>query len=403
MREGRRIGGPHFSTRTSWDTSETDWSRKLSEMRREGRTLYDLTLANPTESQFDYPGHLLAPLQDEAGMHYSAEPRGLLAAREAVCRYYRDHRDAPQDGPELGLHPDRIFITSSTSEAYSFLFRLLCDPGDEVLIAQPSYPLFDFLADLDDVRLVPYPLFYDYGWHLDIHALRQRISPRTRAVVVVHPNNPTGHFTSAQDRLALEQTCAELGLALIVDEVFLDYSQVGAQASFTAGEHPALTFVMSGLSKVAGLPQMKLSWICIQGPGLLREAAAARLEVIADTFLSVSTPMQHAMASWLGERGDLQRQIADRLKENLGFLDEALTPVSTLKRLAIEGGWYAILRFPSVRTGEEAAMELLVNYGVVVHAGGFFGLETGGMLVLSLLPPVDSFRRGVASIVAALA
>jgi aspartate/methionine/tyrosine aminotransferase len=391
-----------FSTRTSWDTTESEWAQVLDQRRTQGLPLYDLTIANPTECQFQYNEELLAPLQDWRGLHYTAEPKGLMHAREAICAYYRDHQQRTAPDEALSLDPNHIFLTASTSEAYSFLFRLLCDPGDEVLIAQPSYPLFNFLADLDDVRLVSYPLFYDYGWYLDLHRLRERITPRTRAIVVVHPNNPTGHFTSATDRRALEQLCAEFNLALIVDEVFLDYSHASVEPSFALGEHPALTFVLSGLSKLAGLPQMKLSWICALGPEANLQHAITRLEIIADTFLSVSAPMQHALPVWLEQRHSQQQQIRARVAGNLSCLDRLLAGSDFGERLSIEGGWYAILRMPALTTGEEAALQLLKRFGVVVHPGIFFGLADTGWLVLSLLPPADEFRLSIEQLLAGI-
>ncbi|MBV8524940.1 MAG: pyridoxal phosphate-dependent aminotransferase, partial [Acetobacteraceae bacterium] len=233
-----------FSRRTNWDTTETEWARCIRERRAAGSPVLDLTASNPTRCGLDYEAEaILAALRDPRGLTYEPNPQGLLEAREAVAEYYASHGAM--------VDPDALFLTTSTSEAYSFLFRLLCDPGDEVLIAQPSYPLFDFLSDLDDVRLAPYPIFYDHGWHLDLEALRRAITERTRAVVVVHPNNPTGNYTKAAEREAFEAICAQRGLALIVDEVFLDYSlDPGATArSFATGEHPVLTFVLSGLSK----------------------------------------------------------------------------------------------------------------------------------------------------------
>src|SRR3984885_15993876 len=256
MLEREKPVGLRWSTRTQWDMGETAWASELARLRAAGPPLWALTSSNPTVCGFTYDvASILGPLNDREALRYEPNPRGLLSAREAVSRYYRDH------GAQVD--PEQIFLTSSTSEAYSFLFRLLCDPGDEVLIGQPGYPLFDFLAQLDDVRLLPYPLFYDHGWHLDLAALRQRVTQRTRAIALVHPNNPTGHVTHPQERAAIEEVCCEHGLALIVDEVFLDY-QIGGGGgfqSFAGGPHPAPTFVPSGLSKVAALPQMKAAWI----------------------------------------------------------------------------------------------------------------------------------------------
>src|ERR1700678_2063971 len=279
-----------WSARTQWDMAETPWARELARLRAAGRQLWDLTASNPTACGFAYdPASILGPLNDPEALHYEPNPMGLRPAREAVSRYYRDHG--------ARVDAEQVFLTSSTSEAYSFLFRLLCDPGDEVLIGQPGYPLFDFLARLDDVRLVPYELFYDHGWHLDLEALRRCVTPHTRAIVVVHPNNPTGHFTRRPERAAIEGLCREHGLALIVDEVFLDYGLAGQPRgeSFATGSHEVPTFVLSGLSKVAALPQMKAAWIaCFAGGEDLAEALQ-RLEVISDTFLSMSAPIQCAI------------------------------------------------------------------------------------------------------------
>ena len=314
-----------FSRRTGWDTVETEWAGLLRKRRAAGLPVLDLTASNPTRCRFEYDSEaILGALQSQAVLDYDPNPKGLLRAREAVAGYYAGHGRNTQGA--AAVDPEHIFLTTSTSEAYSYLFRLLCDPGDEVLIAQPSYPLFDFLADLDDVRLVSYPLFYDYGWHLDPAALRERITPRTRAIALVHPNNPTGHYTKAAERAVLEVICAEFGLALIVDEVFLDLSAWAedvTEPSFAeqdGGEaHPVLTFVLSGLSKIAGLPQMKAAWVACFGPQAELGQALGRLEVIADTFLSINAPVQWAMPMWLAGRGMIQEQIRERTRRNLGF------------------------------------------------------------------------------------
>lgn len=389
-----------FSRRTSWNTSESEWSVALADRRARQLPVHDLTVANPTDCGFIYDPHLLDALANPAALRYAADPFGLPTARAAVCDYYRDHQKLIDQNASLDIHPRQVILTASTSEAYSFLFRLLCDPGDEVLIAQPSYPLFDFLADLDDVRLVPYPVFYDHGWHLDLHALRERITDRTRAIVIVHPNNPTGHFTLAQDRQELEQLAVEHKLALIVDEVFLDYSFDKPARGFALGRHPALTFVLSGLSKVAGLPQMKLAWIAAFGPPEILHSALARLEVIADTFLSVGSPVQHALAPWLSARHAMQRQIARRVAENLDFLDRALQLNPAINRLQVEGGWYAVLRVPALASDEATAVRLLRQCGLLVHPGSFFGMQESGLLVISLLPSPATFAIAIEALVA---
>ncbi len=392
MREG---GSKKFawSARTQWDFTETPWARHLARLRAAGAQLWDLTASNPTHCGFAYhAASILAPLQDPVALHYEPNPRGLRPAREAVSQYYSDHGAT--------VDPEHIFLTTSTSEAYSFLLRLLCDPGDEVLIGQPGYPLFDFLARLDDVHLVPYELFYDHGWHLDLQALRRRVNSRTRAIAVVHPNNPTGHFTRKAERAAIEGLCREHGLALIVDEVFLDYGMAGQedQESFASGSHAVPTFVLSGLSKVAALPQMKAAWIaCFAGEEDLAEALQ-RLEVISDTFLSMSAPIQCAIPTWLRDRAVPQRQIRERLERNLAALDAILLHQTLVTRLEVEAGWYAVLRVPGLQPEEETALELLLERGVVVHPGGFFGFSGQGWLVISLLAPETDFRRGIEAI-----
>ncbi len=300
-----------FSARTGWDVGESAFAAAIREARAAGRELVDLTVSNPTVCGFDYDAEaVLAPLASREAMTYDPDPRGMRFAREAVAGYYGEHG--------ADVDPDSVVLTTSTSEGYGYLFRLLCDAGDEVLVAQPSYPLFDFLADLEDVRLKPYPLFYDFGWWIDFAELERRIGPRTKAIVVVHPNNPTGHGTGTQERKKLQEICVRHGLALIVDEVFLDYwLEKEAGRSFAVGPHPVLTFVLSGMSKIAGLPQMKVGWIVGFGPEGDRGQAMGRLEVVADTFLSMNAPMQRALPVWLAGRRGIQAQILDRVKGNL--------------------------------------------------------------------------------------
>ncbi len=374
-----------WSARTAWDLTETPWARELARLRMAAIPLYDLTASNPTTCGLVYDSAaLLNPLQSPEALQYAPDPRGLRSAREAVSRYYADH------GASVG--PDQIVLTTSTSEAYSFLFRLLCDPGDEVLIGQPGYPLFDFLGRLDDVCLKPYPLFYDHGWHIDVEGLQRQITPRTRAMVVVHPNNPTGHFAP---RAAIESLCREHDLALIVDEVFLDYGVAGKEGiSFAADSHPVPTFVLSGLSKVAGLPQMKAAWITC----FAEEEAQLRLEVISDTFLSMSSPIQGAIPSWLLGRRRVQGQIRKRVEHNLAALDGVLAQQSLITRLEVEAGWYAILRVPGTQSDEEIALDLLVERSVVIHPGSFFGFAGQGWLVVSLLTREEEFLLGANAI-----
>jgi len=347
--------------------------------------LIDLTVSNPTVCGFEYDaGTVLGPLSDARALVYDPDPRGMRSAREAVEQYYADHGAA--------VCSDAVILTTSTSEGYGYLFRLLCDGGDEVLVAQYSYPLFDFLAALEDVRLKTYPLFYDYGWWIDFAELERSIGPRTRAVVVVHPNNPTGNVTRRAERERLDEMCARHGLALIVDEVFLDYPMEVEEAftSFSVGPHPVLTFVLSGVSKILGLPQMKVGWIVTFGPERDRAASMGLLEVIADTFLSMNTPVQLALPGWLRSRNGILEQIRDRVRGNL-----VTARGSGLEVLRVDAGWSAILRLRNSGEGELSAVKVLRETGVVVHPGNFYGIADDGRMVVSLIGPAIEFASGL--------
>lgn len=373
-----------FSSRTGWNTEESELARAHRLRRAAGLPIADLTASNPTRCGFQYPANLLAALTDSRALDYDPQPKGILSARQAVCRYYADHG--------VALDPGQIVLATSTSEAYSYLFRLLCDPGNEILVPQPGYPLFDFLATLDDVRLKPASLVYDYGWQIDPEAIRRAITPATRAIVVVHPNNPTGHFTKPWEAEELARLCREFSLSLIVDEVFLDYGIGQEERSFASGLEGVPVFVVSGLSKISGLPQMKAAWIVATGPE--QQAALDRLEVIADTFLSMNAPVQWALPEWLEMRHAIQRQIRERTAANLAELDRSIEPIDTVQRLAVEGGWYAVLRIPALGPDEARVLELLER-GVWLHPGYFFGMAESGWLVISLLPEREEFSTGV--------
>jgi aspartate/methionine/tyrosine aminotransferase len=393
-----------FSARTGWDVRESGFAAAIREAQASGRRLIDLTVSNPTVCGFDYDAEtILSPLANAGALTYDPDPRGMRAAREAVAGYYGDHGARFGDESGSGVDPDAVVLTTSTSEGYGYLFRLLCDAGDEVLVAQPSYPLFDFLADLEDVRLRTYPLFYEQGgeggWWIDFAELEKRIGPRTKAIVVVHPNNPTGHGTGPAERERLEEICARHGLALIVDEVFLDYP-LGEEKlrSFTAGPHPALTFCLSGMSKIAGLPQMKVGWILGLGPEPARREAMGRLEVIADTFLSMNAPAQGALGSWLAGRRGIQEQILARVRGNLAAA-QRIGSESGVQVLRVEAGWSAILRLPQMGWDGRVAETLLREAGVVVHPGSFYGIAESGRVVVSLLGFEQEFAEGLERIV----
>jgi alanine-synthesizing transaminase len=377
-----------FSERTNWNTEESALARAHRLRIQAGQPIADLTASNPTRCGFIYPADLLAPLAQPAAFDYDPQPRGSLLAREAVCQYYADHG--------AFVSPAQVILTTSTSEAYSFLFRLLCDPGSEILVPQPGYPLFDFLAQLDDVKQNPATLLYDDGWQIDPQSFRQAITPHTRAIVLVHPNNPTGHFTKPWETEALAQLCREFNLSLIVDEVFLDYVFTEETKSFASGIEEVPVFVVSGLSKIAGLPQMKAAWIVATGPQ--SAAALDRLEVIADTFLSMNAPVQSALPVWLENRASIQTQIRNRTAANLAELDRQLESIPEVRRLEVEAGWYAILRIPALQPDEKTVLELL-NRGVWVHPGYFFGMPESGWLVVSILGLQPEFSTGVTTVV----
>ena len=377
-----------FSRRTDWNTEESTLARAHRQRAAAGLPIADLTASNPTRCGFTYPPRLLQALADPQAFDYDPQPRGLLSARKAVCRSYADCG--------VTVHPDQVVLTTSTSEAYSYLFRLLCDPGCEILAPQPGYPLFDFLAGLDDVKLTAATLLYDHGWQIDPEGFRRAITPQTRAIVLVHPNNPTGHFTKPWEAAELAQLCREFDLSLIVDEVFLDYGLEATGQSFAAGLEGVPVFVVSGLSKIAGLPQMKAAWIVATGP----EATAAldRLEVIADTFLSMNAPVQAALPVWLDGRAVIQNQIRQRVSANLAELDCQLAHAPQITRLGVEAGWYAVLRIPALGPDEHTVLALL-EQGVWLHPGYFFGMAESGWLVVSLLGPEPEFSTGVTLLV----
>jgi len=380
-----------FAKRTNWNLAQNRLSQALAAHRVTGKPLLDLTVSNPTECGFTCNSEaILNALRNPAALHYEPNPKGLECARRAVAEYYGEKGAA--------VATEDIILTTSTSEAYSFLFQLLCDAGDEILIPAPSYPLFDFLADLQDVNLVRYPLLYDHGWQIDFHALERAITPRTRAVMVVHPNNPTGHFTKPTEMARLNDICSGRRLAIIADEVFLDYSLNEFTPATFAANPGALTFTLSGVSKISGLPQMKLAWLVASGPRPAKAEALARLEVIADTFLSMNAPVQLALPAFLEGRHSFQEQLPARVHRNLSELDRQLASHKTCSRLTVEGGWYAVLRVPATRSDEDLAIELLSTKGVYVHPGHFYEFPSDGHLIVSLITPEQIFAEGLQSL-----
>jgi aspartate/methionine/tyrosine aminotransferase len=379
-----------FSDRTNWKLTRNRLTEALEEVRSSGAPVLDLTISNPTRAGLRYDdAEILQSLASPQAMDYDPQSKGLPAARAAVATYYREAHRIPS------LDHERIILSTSTSEGYSFVFRLLCNPGDEVLVPKPSYPLFEFLADLQDVKLIPYPLIYDHGWQIDFPTLQQGISRRTRGIVLVHPNNPTGSFVQAHERQMLNSVCREDGLALIVDEVFLDYPHDRLARPSFAGNDDVLTFTLSGVSKISALPQMKVAWIVTTGPAEDVGAAQSRLEVIADTYLSMNAPIQWATATLLAQRKNIQQQLLNRVLKNLKELDRQLAAHKTCRRLDVESGWYAVLRVPVTQSDDELAVAVLKQESVLVHPGHFYDFPSDGYLILSLITPEDEFAEGI--------
>lgn len=383
-----------FSKRTDWPLETNELTRISNDRRRFGLSLIDLTESNPTRCGFEYgAASLLGAFLQYDAARYRPDPRGPLAARQAVIEYYSERG--------VFLDANQVFLTASTSEAYSFVFKLLADPGDQVLTPQPSYPLFDFLAQLNDVQCLAYPLTYEGRWFIDPVAFAARAASKPKAVIVVHPNNPTGSFVHPDEVDLLVKQCRTHSMALIADEVFWDYAHSGkqkARAPSFAGENRTLSFTLSGLSKISALPQMKCSWIVVSGPPDEREQALARLEVIADTYLSVSAPVAYRLPALLAFRHVLQPQVCDRVAGNLRCLSESFGVGSLVSRFETEGGWNAVLRVPAIRTDEGWAIRLLLDEGVFVHPGHFYGFMQEGCLIVSLLPPAKIFEEGIRKI-----
>jgi aspartate/methionine/tyrosine aminotransferase len=381
-----------FSRRTGWKLAVNRFTEAQREVAAAGREVLDLTVSNPTRAKLAVDlahdqKEIAKALVDPRIADYDPQPKGLLVARQSVSAYYRER--------QVEVDAESLILTTSTSEGYSYVFRLLCNPGDEVLVPKPSYPLFEFLADLQDVKLVPYPLLYDHGWQIDLPSIERATNERTRAIVLVHPNNPTGSYVKSQERSALNAFCGERGLALIVDEVFLDYPLDGERRDSFVGNDQALTFTLSGISKISGLPQMKLAWVATSGPADVADEALERLEVIADTYLSMSAPVQLAAGAMLEQRQRIQPALLNRTQANLHELDRQLAGQKSCARLQVEGGWYAVLRVPATQTDEDLVVGLLRERSVLVHPGHFYDFPADGYLVVSLITPEDEFREGM--------
>jgi len=393
-----------FSTRTNWPLTRNPFTIALHELRSVGTPLLDLAASNPTQCGFDYDSAtILSAFQNPAALIYDPQPKGALAARREVARYYLDDHHTIVD-------PESLFLTTSTSEAYSYAFRLLCNPGDELLLPKPSYPLFEFLAGLQDVHLKPYSLAYAHGWFIDFQSLENSITPRTRAILLVHPNNPTGSYVQPEELTRLNAICKKHNLALIVDEVFLDFPFDSPARKTFAANSEVLTFTLSGLSKISALPQMKIAWLAVTGPAAQVRPALDRLEIMADTYLSLSAPAQAAIPVLLAQRRSLRPQLLARIHENLAHLKSELRSHPAIELLHAEAGWYSTLRYSAnssthapVHASDEAlAIHLLRHHHVLLHPGHFYDFPTNNHLVLSLITLVSDFREGTQKLLSCL-
>jgi alanine-synthesizing transaminase len=370
-----------FSHRLPFHLPRNPIADAIAQRRSAGLEILDLTESNPTRAGIAYPAGILSGFNDPRSLVYDPSSNGLPEARAQIAELHH-------------VPPERVVLTASSSEGYSWLFKLLCDPGDEILTPRPSYPLFEFLAALESVRIRQYPLHYQHGWFIDFGLLESGISPRTRAIVVVNPNNPTGSYIKRAELDRLRDLCARYKLALISDEVFSDYQLIPVDLRSLTCVEDVLSFCLGGLSKMVGLPQMKLGWIIAGGPAALRDEALTRIDLIADNFLSVGTPVQYALTSLLAARAAVQEQIMQRVRANWQFIHENVGRKPEFRLPAVEGGWYAIVQVPRIRTEEEWTIALL-DRGVLVQPGYFYDFESEAYLVVSLLTPEPVLREGI--------
>lgn len=382
-----------FSRRTSFETEPNPLSRLIEMLRHDGTPICDLTVSNPTQCGFNYlNSDILKPFQDAANLKYDPNPRGLETAREAIAHYYA--------AKGIKILPSRIFITASTSEAYSFIFRLLFEPGDALLAPQPSYPLLDYLAALNDVRVERYELNPAKQWQINLEGHYTLKNVEAKGLLIVNPNNPTGNFVHQQELAEINIFCKKRGMVVIADEVFLDYTidEKAPPPISCALNHHNLAFTLSGISKIVGLPQMKLSWFVVSGPDPIAEEAVKRLEVISDTYLSTNTASQLALPKWLAMQPVIQGEILKRIRNNYQTLKQKFSNTGSVRLFPVEAGWHAVLQLSAEQTDEEWACLLLKKDQVLTHPGYLFDCHQGSYLALSLIVPETTFQQGIEKI-----
>ncbi len=383
-----------LASRANWKLNPNQLSQRLSAFKQSGIEVIDLSESNPTRCKFDYlKANLLVSLSDPENLVYEPDPKGMPEARRAIQNFYREKN--------VNVPLEHIFLTSSTSEAYSFLLRLLANPGERILMPRPSYPLLDLLADLNDIRLDPYEIRYEANqWQIHMESLIREIHSDTKAIVLINPNNPTGSCLKQNEAEKIVTLARDHSLVLISDEVFSDYVFFDDPKRIPtfAGITGVITFTLGGISKTLGLPQMKLGWILANGPFEMLSPLIQRLEIILDTYLSVNTPVQRSLASWFPLRHSIQKEIKDRIQNNLAFLRSCLTQPHPVHCLPLEAGWYAILRLPRTKSEEEWALEFLDQDRVYLYPGYFFDFEQEAFVVVSLLVPCEVFKEGISRI-----
>jgi aspartate/methionine/tyrosine aminotransferase len=379
-----------FSSRLQSDLTPNRLAEAIARLRRERRPILDLTESNPTRAELEYAPDLLAPLSNPRALEYAPEPLGLSEARTAVAADYARRG--------VAIDPDRIALTASTSEAYSLLFKVLADPGGEVMVPRPSYPLFEHLTRLDGVLAVPYDLEYHGLWSIDFASVERALTARTRAILLVSPNNPTGSFVKREELGRLSALAAGAGIALLADEVFADYP-LEPDALARAGQpltlRDGLVFSLGGLSKTIGLPQVKLGWIAAAGQHESAGRAMTALELACDTYLSVSTPVQAAAGELLDHGAAVRRQIQTRIASNHRRLAARVASMPACRLLPAEGGWYGVVQVPSLCSEEDLVLDLLLGAGVLVHPGYFFDFPRESYVIVSLLTPEPQFDEGI--------
>ncbi len=383
-----------FSRRTNWNFLSNELTLLRERKILEGKPILDVTESNPTKCNFDFLfSEIISSLNSEENILYSPNPKGNLQARETICKYYAER--------DISISPEQIILTSSSSEAYSLLFRLLCNVNEEILVPKPSYPLFDYLAQINDVAVKHYRLEYDGNWQIDFESLQKNISEKTKSIIIVNPNNPTGNFIHDGEREKLYQIANENNISVIEDEVFSDFRfqilDFRLKNSYPISHISHLHFTLNGISKLLALPQMKLGWIVIQGESKLQQEAISRLEILADTFLSVNTPIQNALPKLFLLRKQIQTEILQRIQSNYNLLKQQMSN-SQCSILNVEGGWNTIIKIPNTKSDEQWAKEILEDENVFVHPGHFYDFESEGFLVVSLIQQKDIFEEGVVRI-----